>query len=233
MARYASEYPIAYVTVDTVVFAIADEQLQVLAVDRAEEPRGWALPGGFVHHDEDLRDAAVRELAEETDVDVAQLPLEQLGSYGAPGRDLRYAGPPAHARVVTVAWLAVLPETVAATGGSDAAEAQWRPVRDVLADGLAFDHDRILTDAVDRLRAKLEYTPVATAFLAEEFTLAELRRVYEIVWGRELDPGNFQRKVRTTSPIVQPTGTMRTQGRGRPAELFRALRSPADAWRAG
>lgn len=233
MARYASEYPIAYVTADVVVFAIADEALQVLVVDRAEEPRGWALPGGFVHQDEDLRDAAVRELAEETDVDVAGLPLEQLGSYGAPGRDLRFAGPPAHARVVTVAWLAVLSEAVTATGGSDAAAAQWRPVHVVLAEGLAFDHDLILTDALDRLRAKLEYTPVATAFLGQEFTLAELRKVYEIVWGRELDPGNFQRKVRTTSPIVQPTGTMRAQGRGRPAELFRALRRPADAWRAG
>jgi 8-oxo-dGTP diphosphatase len=228
---YASDYPIFYVTVDVVMFAIADGSLHVLVVERGEEPTGWALPGGFVDPDEDLRDAAARELAEETGVRPGDLPLEQLATYGAPDRDTRYLRPPAHARVVSVAWLSVLPELVQPAAGSDAADAVWRPVAEVQKDGLAFDHDLILGDAVARLQAKLHYTPVATAFLAGEFSLAELREVYEVVWGRELDPGNFQRKVRVADRIVEPTGRLRSTGRGRPAELFLSTVRAADVWR--
>jgi len=228
---YASDYPIFYVTVDVVLFAIADGSLQVLVVERGEEPAGWALPGGFVNPDEDLRDAAERELAEETGVRPGDLPLEQLATYGAPDRDTRYLKPPAHARVVSVAWLSVLPELVQPQAGTDASSAVWRPVAEVLEEGLTFDHHRILRDAVARLQAKLDYTPVATAFLAGEFSLAELREVYEVVWGRELDPGNFQRKVRVADRIVEPTGRLRSSGRGRPAELFRPTVRAADVWR--
>jgi 8-oxo-dGTP diphosphatase len=228
---YASDYPIFYVTVDVVMFAIADGNLQVLVVERGEEPTGWALPGGFVNPAEDLREAAERELAEETGVRPGGLPLEQLATYGAPDRDTRYLKPPAQARVVSVAWLSVLPELVAPQAGTDASDAVWRPVAEVLRAGLAFDHDRILGDAVSRLRAKLHYTPVATAFLAGEFSLAELREVYEVVWGRELDPGNFQRKVRVADRIVEPTGRLRSSGRGRPAELFLPTVPAADVWR--
>ena len=228
---YASDDPIFYVTVDVVLFAIADGSLQVLVVERGEEPAGWALPGGFVNPDEDLRDAAERELAEETGVRPGDLPLEQLATYGAPDRDTRYLKPPAHARVVSVAWLSVLPELVQPQAGTDASSAVWRPVAEVLEEGLTFDHHRILRDAVARLQAKLDYTPVATAFLAGEFSLAELREVYEVVWGRELDPGNFQRKVRVADRIVEPTGRLRSSGRGRPAELFRPTVRAADVWR--
>jgi 8-oxo-dGTP diphosphatase len=151
--RYASDYPIFYVTVDIVLLAVADGVLHTLVVERAEEPTGWALPGGFVEPDEDLREAAARELAEETGVRPGDLLLEQLATYGAPGRDTRYLKPPAHARVVSVAWFAVLPELVAPQAGSDASDAVWRPVAQVLREGLAFDHDQILGDAVARLHA--------------------------------------------------------------------------------
>ena len=75
---------------------------------------------------------------------------------------------------------------------------------------------------MERARAKLEYTNLATAFLDDEFTIAELRDVYEVVWGHPLDPGNFHRKVTRTDGFVEPTGRRRSVGRGRPAELFRA-----------
>jgi 8-oxo-dGTP diphosphatase len=133
--------------------------------------------------------------------------------------------------VVSVAWLSVLPELATPSAGTDATDAVWRPVAEVLTEGLAFDHDQILSDAVARLQAKLDYTPVATAFLGAEFSLAELREVYEVVWGRELDPGNFQRKVRVADKIVEPTGRLRSHGRGRPAELFRPTVPAADSWR--
>ena len=218
----------AAVTADLVVLTVRGDRLVVLAVRRANPPyRGrWALPGGFVGEGEDLADAAARELQEETGVSSVRAHLEQLRTYGAPRRDPR-------GRVVTVAYLALVPQVEAPTGGSDAAEAAWAPVIDLLADPrrLAFDHHRILADGVERARAKLEYSPLATAFCAEEFTIAELRRVYEAVWGRALDPRNFHRKVTGTPGFVVETD--RTTGRdgGRPARLFRrgaaALLHPA------
>lgn len=215
-------HPVSYVAVDVAAFTIEDDELLVLVVERGVAPwRGvLALPGGFVRPDEDLEEAARRELREETGVD--EPVLEQLRSYGAPARDPR-------ARTVSVAHLAVLPEPVSPTAGTDAAGAAWRAVVDVRRAGLAFDHARILDDAVERLASKLEYTALATAFLPEEFTLAELRVVYEVVWGRALDAGNFQRKVRASPDWVAPTGELRAAGRGRPATLFRAVASGTTA----
>ncbi len=215
-------HPVSYVAVDVAAFTIADDELVVLVVERGVAPfRGaLALPGGFVHPDEGLEDAARRELWEETGVD--EPVLEQLRTYGAPDRDPR-------ARTVSVAHLAVLAEPVSLTAGTDAAAAAWRAVADVRREGLAFDHAEILDDAVERLAAKLEYTAVATAFLPEEFTLAELRTVYEVVWGRSLDAGNFQRKVRSSTDWVRPTGELRAAGRGRPAALFRAVKTGTES----
>jgi 8-oxo-dGTP diphosphatase len=202
------------VTVDLVVLTIRDGALHVLLIRRGIPPfKGrWALPGGFVLDDEDLPAAAERELREETGVATAAGHLEQLRTYGAPRRDPRD-------RVVSVAYLALLPDLPAPTAGSDAAGAQWRPVDPVSR--LAFDHDEILRDGVERARAKLEYTPLAAAFCPAEFTIAELRGVYEAVWGTELDPRNFHRKVTTTDGFVRSTGRRRAQAVGRPAELFR------------
>ena len=214
-----SAFPPAAVTVDLVVLTVRGEEFCVLTVRRGEEPFAGreALPGGFVHPDEDLLTAAARELAEETGLQPGAGHLEQLGSYGDPGRDPRM-------RVVTVAHLALVPDLPDPRAGSDAAAAHWTPVAEA-APGLAFDHDRLLTDGVERARGKLEYTSLATAFCRPEFTVAELRRVYEVVWGRRLDPRNFHRKVTGAPGFLEPTGETTTRDGGRPAQLFR--RGPA------
>lgn len=218
----ASEHPSVAVTVDVAILTVGGDELQVLLVKRQAEPFAGklALPGGFIGPHEDLADAALRELEEETGV--RGVPVEQLRTYGAPGRD------PRPERVVSVAHVAVLPEPVAVRGGDDAETAAWHAVAPLLRrrGRLAFDHFDILRDAVERVRSKLEYTTLATAFVPEEFSLTDLRRVYETVWGVELDPGNFQRKVKQSEDLVVPTGETRlsSAGRGRPAAMFRAAR---------
>ncbi|MET4643714.1 MULTISPECIES: NUDIX domain-containing protein [Streptomyces] len=208
------------VTVDLAVFTVRDGRLHVLLVERGEDPyKGhWALPGGFVQPRESAEDAARRELAEETgltEATVSALHLEQLRTYSDPDRDPRM-------RVVSVAYTALVPDLPEPRGGGDAANARWWDAGALGA--LAFDHDRILTDAHDRIGAKLEYTCLATAFCPAEFTLGELQQVYETVWRVELDRPNFRRKVLTTPGFVQAVegSPRRTGGRGKPAALYRA-----------
>ncbi len=232
-------YPPVAVTVDVVALTIRDDVLHVLLVRRGCPPfeGRWALPGGFVRPDEDLRDAAARELAEETGLaKLGRVHLEQLASYGAPGRDPRM-------RVVSVAYVALAPDLPEPVGGSDAREAAWVPVsalglpdagtgggrpvrqRPGTSRRLAFDHARILADGLERARSKLEYSPLATGFVGEEFTIAELRAVYETVWGGSLHAGNFHRKVLSVPGFVESTGVTTERGgpRGGPrARLYRA-----------
>ncbi|WP_433514947.1 NUDIX domain-containing protein [Nonomuraea sp. CA-143628] len=211
-------YPPVAVTVDVVALTIRDRRLHVLIVERGVEPYegAWALPGGFIKPDEDLAGAAVRELAEETGLDTAPAHIEQLASYGGPGRDPRM-------RVVSISYLAFAPDLPDPRAGTDAAAAVWHPVDDVPR--LAFDHQRILADGVERARSKLEYTPLATAFAGDTFTISELRLIYESVWGTPLHAGNFHRKVLSVPGFVEGTGeTTQTGGpRGGPrAKLYRA-----------
>jgi 8-oxo-dGTP diphosphatase len=229
LASYdASQWPQVAATVDIVCFTIRQGRLSVLLVERAGHPvRGaWALPGGFVGADEDLADAAVRELAEETGVDTPVGHLEQLGTYGTPGRDPRQ-------RVLSVAYLVFTADLPDPEAGSDAARARFWAVEDLDLGGsgtvedaprLAFDHAGILADGLARARAKLEYSPLATTFLPDVFTLAELRRVYEAVWGVSLDLSNFRRKVLSTMGFVLPVDAEPQAGPrgGRPAALYRA-----------
>ncbi|MCQ0024935.1 NUDIX domain-containing protein [Streptomyces somaliensis DSM 40738] len=233
-----SAYPPFAVTVDLVVLTVRRHALCALVVRRGEAPfQGrWALPGGFVRADEDLGAAAARELAEETGLcvhdpgDPAPAPgagahLEQLATYGDPERDPRM-------RVVSVAHLALAPDLPAPRPGGDANSARWAPVGELLGSGagfggeppapLAFDHARILADGVERARSKIEYSSLATAFCPPEFTVGELRRVYEAVWGVALDPRNFHRKVTGTPGFLVPAGGTTTRQGGRPAQLFRA-----------
>lgn len=221
--RYSSEHPIFSVTVDLVVLTLRDGVFSVLLVRRGGDPYvgRLALPGGFVHEGEDLEAAAYRELEEEAGVGPGDVVLEQLRTYGAPDRDPR-------GRVVTVAWLAMGADLPEPRAGSDAAESRWLPVGDVLSDShelLAFDHIEILRDGVERARAKLEYSGLGAAFCRPEFTVGELRRVYEAVWGHPLDKANFHRKVTGAEGFLRPTGEYTREGRGRPARLFTA--SPA------
>ncbi|WP_327639355.1 NUDIX hydrolase [Kribbella sp. NBC_00482] len=202
---------------DLVILTVRDGRLQVLLIRRGIPPyQGrWALPGGFVRPDEDLETTARRELAEETGLSAERIHLEQVATYGAPDRDPR-------GRVVSVAYLALVPDLPAPVAGSDAASASWVDATDVLDDSgrLAFDHHQILADGVERARAKLEYSPLATAFCPLEFTISELRGVYEAVWGLPLDPRNFHRKVTKTPDFVASAGTTTTRDGGRPAQLF-------------
>ncbi|SHM68951.1 NUDIX hydrolase [Cryptosporangium aurantiacum] len=216
------DYPAVAVTVDVVALTIRDGVLQVLLVERGEAPFAGrlALPGGFVG-DETLDDAALRELAEETGLQpgtgaLSRVHLEQLKTYGDPGRDPRM-------RVVSVAYLAFAPSLPDPRPGGDAAGAVWTPA--ATAADLAFDHGRILAEGLERARAKLEYSPLATAFVGPEFTIAELRAVYAAVWGEDLHAGNFHRKVLSVPGFVESTGTTTARGgeRGGPrAKLYRA-----------
>jgi len=217
-----SQFPAFAVTVDMVILTMSDNRLHVLLVRRGVAPfQGmWAIPGGFKRPTETLDEAAKRELAEETGVDSASL-LTQFGAYGDPGRDPRM-------NVVTVAYLAVLRDVGAVAAGTDASEASLMPVSEALSGKvrLAFDHARIVLDAIERVRVDLELTGIATAFVGPTFTLAELRAVYEAVWGVQLDSANFRRSVVAEDGWVIPTGRRARPGEagGKPAELFRAGR---------
>ena len=187
------DYPPVAVTVDVALFTIRRDELHILLIKRGIEPfaGAWALPGGFVQPDEGLDAAAARELEEETGVAEDSVYLEQLRSYGSPGRDPRM-------RVITVAYWGACAELPSPMAGSDAAQAELVPVSEI-EDGeieLSFDHGAIVSDALERVRAKLEYTTLAARFCASEFSISELRKVYETIWNTKLDPGNFQRKVR-------------------------------------
>ena len=200
------------VTVDLVIFALREAELQVLLVRRGIPPfeGRWALPGGFVHADESLDAAARRELEEETGV--RDVYVEQLYTFGDPGRDPR-------GRVVTVAYYALLTgEQTIPAPGSDAAAVRWWPVRE--HPPLAFDHPRILAYALERLRTKLEYTTVGFQLLPKKFTLSELQRVYETILGRDLDKRNFRRKMLLLN-ILKPLNEWAKDGPNRPAQLYR------------
>src|SRR6188508_1319041 len=202
-------------------------RLHVLLVRRGVAPfeGSWAIPGRFKRPDETLDEAATRELAEETGLDGATL-LNQFGAYGDPGRDPRM-------NVVTVAYLAVLRDVGAIAAGTDAAHAALVPASDILEQRveLAFDHLQIVRDAVERVRVELELSGIATAFVGTTFTMAELRAVYEAIWGVQLDAANFRRSLVGEDGWVIPTGRTARPGPvgGRPAELYRAGR----AWRHG
>jgi 8-oxo-dGTP diphosphatase len=221
-----SEFPAFAVTVDVVILTMSEGMLHVLLVRRGEKPfEGmWAIPGGFKRPTETLDEAARRELREETGVDAASV-LAQFGAYGDPDRDPRM-------NVVTVGYLAVLRDVGDVVAGTDAADAALTPVSDVLNGKLqlAFDHQQIVRDAIERVRVELEASGMATAFVGTTFTMAELRSVYEAIWGVQLDAANFRRSVLSEGWVV-PTGRRARPGSagGRPAELFRA----GSAWRHG
>lgn len=213
------EYTPVAVTVDNVILTIRDGDLCVLLIRRADFPyRGWwALPGGFANPEETLEESARRELREEAKIEAPATHLEQLGTYGDPGRDPRMDG------LYTVAYLAMFPHAADPVAGSDAAAARWWPVVDLHDEGipLAFDHGQILADGLERAASKLEYTPLATAFCHDTFTLGELQRVYEAVWRAPLDKRNFRTKITKAAGFVTPADGKKATG-GRLAALYRA-----------
>jgi len=199
-----------FVTVDIVIFALREDDLQVLLIKRKYPPfeNTWAIPGGFVRPQESLEDAAARELFEETGV--RGVHIEQLYTFGRLDRDPR-------GRMITVAYFALVPKPLAVQAGSDTTDAQWKSVYDLPQ--TAFDHADILQYALKRLRYKLEYTAVGFHMLPPDFTLSELQHAYETILGEALDKRNFRRRI-LQAGILEETGGMHS-GDGRPAKLYR------------
>lgn len=192
---YCYEYPRPNLAVDCVIFGLDDQDaLKVLLIRRNLEPfkDQWALPGGFVHIDESLDEAARRELQEETGV--KNLFLEQLYTFGETTRDPRE-------RVVSVAYYALINLSEhPVEAATDACDADWFPVRETPS--LAFDHEQILNKAVNRLRSKVRYEPIGFELLPKKFTIPQLQRLYETILGIKLDRRNFFRKFRQTQLLI-------------------------------
>lgn len=213
---YTYQYPHPAVTTDVVLFTIRDERLELLLIRRAGEPYRdhWALPGGFVDIDEDLDACALRELEEETGV--TGVYLEQLYTFGAPGRDPRE-------RVISVAYYALVPpDRVNIRAASDARAVAWFQLGRLPR--LAFDHEQIVSMAHQRLVSKLQYSTIALQFMPENFTLGELQKVYETIMGETLDKRNFRKRVMALN-CLKDTGQRRRNGNHRPARLY-AVKTP-------
>lgn len=218
-----AKYPPMAVNAEVALFTLRDQELFLLLIERRGHPhRGrYALPSWFMQPHESIEATARRALVEETSLALDPRHLEQLKTYSTPGRDPRDC----KVRITSVAHLAFMPDPGQPEPGTHARSAAFVPVDDLagVTDGgtleLAFDHATIISDAIERLSAKLEYTTVAAAFLPEPFTLAELRGIYESVWGTSLDPGNFTRKVTGVDGFVAPVPARRKTG-GRSAQLF-------------
>ncbi len=198
--------------VDCVVFGLDDTDLKVLLIQRDLEPfaGAWALPGGFVHLDETLDEAARRELREETGL--SKVFLEQLYTFGDLQRDPRE-------RVVTVAYYALVRlsdhQVQAAT---DARNAAWFGVDDL--PDLVFDHADILDLALKRLQGKVRYQPIGFELLPPKFSLTRLQRMYEIILERPLDKRNFRKKVLSLD-ILQDLDEVEQDVAHRAARLYR------------
>lgn len=198
-----AEFPYQYryehmaVTTDCVIFTFEDRQLKVLLVRRGGEPYkgSWAFPGGFLRNDETAEAGALRELQEETSLTPSS-PIVQLGVFSDVDRDPRE-------RVITIAWYALVkPSEV--TGGDDAEEAAWFPV-DQLPQ-LAFDHEGIFREAMERLRRDIHFQPVGFDLLDDEFTLPDLQSLYEAILGTRFDRRNFQRKILASGILDEADG---------------------------
>jgi 8-oxo-dGTP diphosphatase len=208
------EYPRPAVTVDCVVFGLDSDvgDLKILLIQRNGEPFAgmWALPGGFVDLGETLEQSAKRELQEETGI--SRLYLEQLYTFGDPGRDPRD-------RVITVAYYALVKlsdHTIKAD--TDAGDVAWFSVSDLPR--LAFDHAKIVAMALNRLKGKVRYQPIGFELLPAKFTLSQLQRLYEVVLERELDKRNFRKKILGMGLLVE-TNEIQKDVAHRAARLYR------------
>lgn len=209
---YCYEYPHPAVTTDIVLFTVLDNALKVLLIQRGREPfkGSWAIPGGFLDMNEDLEACALRELEEETGL--KDVYLEQLFTFGAVRRDPRE-------RVISVAYYALI-STVdrVLAAGDDADKARWFDV--AALPSLAFDHEEILTMALERLAAKMDYSTVGLQLMPEAFTLSQLMRVYELASRKTLDKRNFRKWILGLD-LIEETGEKIVDGPHRPAMLYR------------
>jgi 8-oxo-dGTP diphosphatase len=181
------EYPRPALTVDAVVFGLDGDDLKVLLIRRDLPPfQGkWALPGGFVRVEEPLDEAVRRELREEAGI--SEVFLEQLYTFGDVDRDPRE-------RVVTVAYYALVKlSDHRVKAATDARDAAWFTLSE--ARNMAFDHDRILDVALNRLKGKVRYQPIGFELLPPQFTLSQLQKLYETILEKSLDKRNFRKKI--------------------------------------
>ena len=197
--KYCYKYPHPAVTTDCVIFGFDGSELQVLLIERGIEPfKGkWAFPGGFLNMDETAQEGALRELKEETGLENAY--IEQFNTYSDPGRDPRE-------RVITIAHYALV-RIQEVKGGDDAAKAQWFPIDKVPQ--LAFDHDKILRDAMRKLRERIHFEPIGFELLPEKFTMKELQILYESILGVKFDRRNFAKKMMHYELLNQLDETVR------------------------
>ena len=211
--------PIA--SVDLAIFALSETGIDVLLLRRADEPFAgeWALPGGWIHVDEDtdLDAAARRVLKDKTGVETPY--LEQLRSVGNATRDPRGWS-------LSIAYFALMPrESADLRPGENAADVGWCPViDDVVSVPLAFDHADLLGIATTRLRSKVEYSTLPAHMLPDHFTLSELQSVYECILGRRLDKSAFRKRIAEANFVEPVPGAMR-RGSNRPAQLYRLRRA--------
>ena len=209
---YTYEYARPALTVDCVVFGLDDEDLKVLLIQRDLDPYAgkWALPGGFVNVGESVHDAARRELTEETGV--SRVFLEQLYTFGEPKRDPRE-------HVVSVAYFALVRlSDHRIQAATDARNAAWFALDDIPK--LAFDHQKILKVAHERLRAKVRYQPIGFELLPTKFPLRALQHLYEVVLERELDKRNFRKKI-LSMDVLEELDEIETDVTHRAARLYR------------
>lgn len=209
---YTYRYPRPALAVDCVVFGYDEETLRVLLIQRVGEPfaDSWALPGGFVRPEESVGDAALRELEEETGV--KRLYLEQLYTFGDVDRDPRE-------RVVSVAYFALVKLSAhAVRAATDARDAAWFAADELPS--LAFDHERIVEMALERLRGKVRYRPIGFELLAKKFTLTQLQRLYEVVLGCDLDKRNFRKRVLSMG-LLEELDEVESDVAHRAARLYR------------
>jgi len=209
---FCYRYPHPAVTVDCIIFALHENDLKVLLIQRGADPykNFWALPGGFVEIDEDLDTAAERELAEETGLE--KVFLEQLYTYGNPKRDPRE-------RIISVAYYSLVRlKEHRPVAGSDALNTCWYSVRQLPP--LAFDHQVIMDMAVKRLQGKVLYAPIIFDLLPGKFRLNQLRKVYEIILGKPIDPESFRKKILATG-ILTPLDEFDSSEPGQPARRYR------------
>lgn len=197
--KYCYKYPHPAVTTDCVIFGFDGSELQVLLIERGIEPfKGkWAFPGGFLNMDETAGEGALRELKEETGLENAY--IEQFNTYSDPGRDPRE-------RVITIAHYALV-RIHEVKGGDDAAKAQWFPIDEVPQ--LAFDHDKILRDAMRKLRERIHFEPIGFELLPEKFTMRDLQILYESILGVKFDRRNFAKKMMHYELLNQLDETVR------------------------
>ena len=191
-----------------VIFTVRRDGLSVLLIERAAEPcpGQWALPGGVLQPGESFDSAASRKLANETGV--SDVFLEQLYTFDRLGDGLAD---------VVVTYFALVDFARTRLRSELTWRPDWHPVRRLPP--LAFENERIVAYAEERLRNKLEYTNVVYSLLPERFTLTQMQRVYETILGEALDKRNFRRRV-VGLGIVHETGTTEKQGAHRPAMLY-------------